>query len=152
MKTHRFKKVSGKALGRVAAAMRILSLCLLLVAVSATARSKVRQNELNQDEVEKSSLPGPHIVDEMPAMPTDAFTQQPLKNLTVIVLPHSHDDTGWQRDVDQEFLSRCRQFCFSHAVSRSILKRRCNTSTAAWCRPWSSTANAVSSLSRRLSS
>jgi hypothetical protein len=27
----------------------------------------------------------------------------PITNLTVFVIPHSHDDTGWQRNVDQYY-------------------------------------------------
>ena len=38
----------------------------------------------------------------MPQMPKDS-SGAPLKNLTVFVLAHSHDDTGWQRTVDQYY-------------------------------------------------
>ena len=52
----------------------------------------------------------------MPEMPKD-FRGAPLKNLTVFVLPHSHDDTGWQRTVDQYYEEEVRFKC-THVLLR----------------------------------
>merc|ERR1712205_230782 len=47
------------------------------------------------------------VVDFMPQMPMDV-RGTPLKNLTVFVVAHSHDDTGWQRTVDQYYEEQVR--------------------------------------------
>lgn len=42
------------------------------------------------------------VLDAMPEMPTDE-AGVPITNLTVFMIPHSHDDTGWLRTVDQYY-------------------------------------------------
>lgn len=51
-------------------------------------------------QVEAKASPNPVRIDAMPAMPKDKYGQ-PLRNLTVFIVAHSHDDLGWQRNVDQ---------------------------------------------------
>ena len=58
----------------------------------------------------------------MPQMPKDAFGA-PLKNLTVFVLAHSHDDTGWQRTVDQYYEEEVSMCLF---VSLCDMKKKIN--------------------------
>ena len=46
-------------------------------------------------------VPPPPIVEAMPPLPRAFETGAALDNLAVFILPHSHDDTGWQRTVDE---------------------------------------------------
>lgn len=39
-----------------------------------------------------------------------------ITNLTVFMLPHSHDDTGWQRTVDQYYVEQVR-YIYDSVVS-----------------------------------
>lgn len=64
---------------------------------------------------EQLSRPAPPVLDAMPQMPTDVFGN-PITNLTVFVLPHSHDDTGWQRTVDQYYVEQVR-YIYDSVVS-----------------------------------
>ena len=41
-------------------------------------------------------------------MPHSYESPQQLTNLTVMLVPHSHDDTGWQRTVDQYYEEEVR--------------------------------------------
>ena len=71
---------------------RVEILCTLLLASTGATRA--------YDDVEKRATPPPHVLDKMPP--------PPCQNLTVIVLPHSHDDTGWQRTVDEYYEEQVR--------------------------------------------
>jgi hypothetical protein len=75
-----------------------MNVVLLLGTISLT--SAIQSNLKTQGDVERNSKPGPHVLDAMPDVPHDTFGNV-IQNLTVIILPHSHDDTGWQRNVDQ---------------------------------------------------
>ena len=55
---------------------------------------------------EDRANPRPPVLHAMPPRPVEFQTAKPLGNLTVLILPHSHDDTGWQRSVDQCVLRR----------------------------------------------
>lgn len=48
-------------------------------------------------------VPPPLEISEMPDL-----TAHNVTNLTVFVLPHSHDDTGWQRTVDEYYEEEVR--------------------------------------------
>ena len=67
---------------------------------------RAQKNEGNIQGDELRANPPIPVLHEMPARPLSA-----LKNLTVILLPHSHDDTGWQRTVDQYYEEY--NLCFS---------------------------------------
>ena len=79
--------------GVAAATSALLALCICPSWTSATIQNT---KYFNPDDL----VPPPPVVDAMPPMPIDVMGQE-LDNLTVFILPHSHDDTGWQRNVDQ---------------------------------------------------
>eukprot|EP00035_Acanthoeca_spectabilis_P014256 m.271234 g.271234 ORF g.271234 m.271234 type:complete len:1102 (+) comp16089_c0_seq11:51-3356(+) len=74
------------------------SAILATLCVSAVHGSPMRM----ADNVEKRSIPAPPVLSGMPDMPDG------VNDLTVILVPHSHDDTGWQRNVDQYYEEQVR--------------------------------------------
>ena len=64
---------------------------------------------------ERLSRPAAPVLDAMPDMPTDTRGNA-ITNLTVFMLPHSHDDTGWQRTVDQYYVEQVR-YIYDSVVS-----------------------------------
>ena len=95
-------------------ALRMPALATGLLACSALA--------LDTSFREQLSRPAPPVLDAMPQMPTDVFGN-PITNLTVFVLPHSHDDTGWQRTVDQYYVEQVR-YIYDSVVSELRKNRR----------------------------
>ena len=79
-----------------------------ILAVVAGASSSSSQQLLFFDNPD-DFVPPPPVVDSMPDPPTAyANPDVVIDNLTVFVLPHSHDDTGWQRNVDQYYEEEVR--------------------------------------------
>ena len=60
------------------------------------------------DEVEAHANPKPPVLASMPSMPRATASGRSISNLTVFVLPHSHDDLGWQRTVDEYYEEEVR--------------------------------------------
>ena len=75
----------------------IIIAALVLTAAAQTGR-----------EIEERANPRPPVVSELPNMPHSHESSQQLTNLTVMLVPHSHDDTGWQRTVDQYYEEEVR--------------------------------------------
>ena len=83
----------------------------------------------------------------MPSMPTDA-SGAPLTNLTVYVLPHSHDDTGWQRNVDQYYEEEVRYIYDSvvGALQKDSTRKFIFVETAFFMRWWRDQPQYVASV------
>ena len=102
-------------------------------------------------DIERASRPPAPIMHQMPAMPTGA-NGDPIKNLTVFVLPHSHDDTGWQRNVDQYFEEEVR-YIYDTVVSallRDTRRRFIFVETAYFMRWWREQTASIQADTKRL--
>ena len=101
--------------------LRPAALCcgLLLSATSIAIATSSRDTSFR----EQLSRPAAPLLDAMPDMPTDV-TGAPITNLTVFMLPHSHDDTGWQRTVDQYYVEQVRYIHDSVVTELRKDKRR----------------------------
>jgi len=129
--------------------MRLLTIALcVLTCVSAKYNTA---NHKRQGDPEKTSLPAPHVLNALPRVPKDTYGN-PLTNLTVIILPHSHDDTGWQRTVD-EYYEEEVQYIYSsvvEALEHDANRRFIFVETAFFMRWWREQSDAMQSRVKRL--
>ena len=95
--------------------------------------------------------PRPPVISSMPPMPADA-SGAPLRNLTVYVVPHSHDDTGWQRSVDEYYEEEVRYIYDSvlQALRSEPQRKFIFVETAYFMRWWSEQSKDHQNLTRRL--
>lgn len=98
-----------------------------------------------------SGRPAAPVLDTMPPMPTDVYGNS-ITNLTVFVLPHSHDDTGWQRTVDQYYVEQVR-YIYDSVVSELRKDRRRKfifVETAYFMRWWREQSEDVRTATKQL--
>ena len=95
--------------------------------------------------VEAKANPPAPVVGAMPPMPRQYDTGVALRNLTVFVVPHSHDDTGWQRTVDEYYEEQVR-YIYDTVVAALMLnadRRFIFVETAFFMRWWREQSDAV---------
>lgn len=122
--------------------LRPAALCGLLLSVATSIDTSFR---------EQLSRPAAPVLDEMPDMPNDVFGA-PITNLTVFMLPHSHDDTGWQRTVDQYYVEQVR-YIYDSVVSelrKDTRRKFIFVETAYFMRWWREQGEEVRAATKQL--
>ena len=100
---------------------------------------------------ERLSRPAAPVLDAMPDMPTDTRGNA-ITNLTVFMLPHSHDDTGWQRTVDQYYVEQVR-YIYDSVVSelrKDSRRKFIFVETAYFMRWWREQSEGVRAATKQL--